>query len=487
MKISVGRLFLAAMLLVFATSVASADVKLPKIFGDNMVLQQKTKAPVWGWAEPGEKVTVTLGDAKAETTANDQGKWLAKIDTPAAGGPMTLVVQGKNEIVYKNVLMGEVWVCSGQSNMDWGVGASLNPKEEIPNAKYPNIRLFLVPRTGAVTKAEPQSDFSQDLKWAECSPETVGGFSAVAYFFGRKLQQELNVPVGLINVSWGGTICETWTSKPALEADKDAFGPILERGKNFQEGNPNQPAALYNGMISPLLPYAIRGAIWYQGESNVGRAEQYAKLFPAMISDWRKAWGQGDFPFLYVQLAPYCYAGDHKTKTPNDSKQLAELWDAQVKTLALPNTGMAVTTDITDLFDIHPKNKQDVGLRLALWSLATTYGKSDLVYSGPLYESMAVEGNKIRIKFKHLGGGLQAKDGQPLTFFSIAGEDKNFVDAKAEIDGDTVVVTSDKVEKPVAVRFGWKDYATPNLFNKAGLPASPFRTDNFPLVTAGRK
>ncbi len=478
---------LAACLVTLSASLANAEVKLPQIFSDDMVLQQKTQAPVWGWAEPGEKVTVTLGDAKAEATTNEQGKWMTKIQTPGAGGPMTLVIKGKNEIALKNVLMGEVWVCSGQSNMQWSVAASTNAKEEIENAKYPKIRLFTVPSAKEMPQPEPQADLGLDLQWTECTPQSVPGFSAVAYFFGRKLQQELDVPIGLINTSWGGTICEAWTSKPALESDPDWYGPILERGKTFQAGNPNQPAVLFNGMINPLVPFAIKGAIWYQGESNLGRAEQYAKLFPAMITDWRKNWGQGDFPFLFVQLAPYCYAGDKANNTPKDSKQLGELWEAQLKTLKLPNTGMAVTTDITELFDIHPKNKQDVGQRLALWALANSYEKSDVVYSGPLYDSMAVEDNKIRLKFKHVGGGLEAKDGQPLNFFTIAGEDQAFVDAKAEIDGDTIVVTSDQVEKPVAVRFGWSDFATPNLFNKAGLPASPFRTDDFPMVTAGRK
>lgn len=478
---------LAALVTLSAAS-AHADVKLPKIFSSRMVLQQKTQAPVWGWAEPGEAVKVTLGDKSVETKAGDDGKWMVKIETPAGSNePTTLKVQGKNEIVLSDVLIGEVWVGSGQSNMQWSVAASANKDEEIKNANHPTIRLFTVPSGSNMPAAEPQQDLAPDLSWKECNSQNIPGFSAVAYFFGRKLNQELNVPVGLINTSWGGTICEAWTSKPALEADKEWLAPIVERHKEFKPGNPNQPAVLYNGMIHPLIPFAIRGAIWYQGESNKGRAEQYATLFPAMIKDWRARWGQGDFPFLFVQLAPYAYGKDAEKK-PIDTKELPELWEAQVKTLSLPNTGMAVTTDITDLLDIHPRNKQDVGLRLALWALGTTYGKQDLVYSGPLYDSMAVEGNKIRIKFKHVGGGLEAKDGQPLSHFQIAGDDEKFVDAKAEIEnGGTIIVSSPDVAKPVAVRFGWNDLATPNLFNKAGLPASPFRTDNFKQVTAGRK
>jgi sialate O-acetylesterase len=477
-------------LLALSASVAGADVKLPKIFSDNMVLQQSTEAPVWGWAEPGEAIKVSLADQSAETKAGDDGKWLVKIATPkATGDALELRISGQNEVVFKNVLAGEVWVCSGQSNMQMSLNSSHDAAEEVKNANYPNIRLFTLARGGNIPQDKPIDDLpdtgANEHKWLACTPDNARDFSAVAYFFGRKLNQELDVPVGLISTNWGGTICEAWTSHEALAADKEWFGPILERGQEFKPGNPNQPSVLFNAMIHPLLPYAIRGAIWYQGESNVGRAEQYAKLFPAMITDWRQQWGQGDFPFLFVQLAPYCYGGDKATNTPKDTGQLAELWEAQFKTLELPHTGMAVTTDITELFDIHPRNKQDVGARLAQWALGTTYGK-DVTISGPLYDSMAVEAGKIRLKFKH-AEGLMAKDGQDLTDFEIAGDDEKFVPAKAVIDGETVVVSSPDVPKPVAVRFGWKDYATPNLFNKAGLPASPFRTDSFKMVTAGRK
>jgi sialate O-acetylesterase len=470
---------LAVVLPLMAASSVCADVRLPKIFTDHMVLQQKTDVPVWGWADADEEVTVTLGDSTSTTKANADGKWLVKVKTPAAGGPKELVVKGKNAITLTDVLIGEVWVASGQSNMEWTVSRSSNPQEEIKNANYPQIRMIKVGRNPT---SEPQSDLPPSSgAWEVCTPEVAGNFSAVGLFFARKLNAELDVPVGIISTNWGGTIAEAWTSRETLAADADWYGEILARGKDFKEGNPNQPSVLFNSMINPLLPYAIRGAIWYQGESNVGRAEQYAKLFPTMIADWRKAWGQGDFPFLFVQLAPYAY------NKQADTLQLPELWEAQLKTLtASPNTGMCVTTDIATTNDIHPPNKQDVGQRLALWALANTYGK-DIVFSGPLYESMAVEGSKIRIKFKHSDGGLAAHGDKPLSHFTIAGEDQKFVPATAEIDGESVVVSSPDVAKPVAVRFGWSDTAEPNLFNKAGLPASPFRTDEFPMVTAGRR
>jgi len=451
---------------------AVAAVKPAALFCDHMVLQRDAKVPVWGTANDGEQVTVAFRDQEVSTVAKG-GKWIVWLKPLEPGEPSDLTIAAGYTITIKNVLVGEVWVCSGQSNMQWSVNGADNAEQEIAAANYPNIRLFTVAR-------KPQPEPVDDCvgAWSVCSPETVGNFSAVGYFFGRCLNKELNVPIGLINTSWGGTIAEAWTSRPGLEGEGD-FKPILERrDAGFKPNNPNQASVLYNGMIHPLLPFAIRGAIWYQGESNRSRAEQYAKLFPAMITDWRKNWGQGDFPFLYVQLAPFRYGNA-------DPAECAELWEAQLKTLSLPNTGMAVTTDIGNFTNIHPTNKQDVGKRLALWALAGTYGE-DIVYSGPLYESMSVEGSKIRIKLNHVGGGLLAKGG-PLTEFTIAGEDRKFVPAVATIDGDTVVVQSDEVAKPVAVRFAWNDTPSPNLFNKEGLPASPFRTDDFPMITAGKQ
>ena len=452
---------------------ARAEVKLPKIISDHMVLQKGMALPIWGWADPGEEVAVALGGKRAVVKADEKGKWAVKLGAPKVGGPYELVVATANStITVKDILVGEVWVASGQSNMQWSVGASANPQQEIAAANYPKIRLFTVNRK---VSDKPLDDCFGS--WSECNPTSVRGFSAAAYFFGRYLHKELDVPVGMINTSWGGTICEAWTSHEGLLGEKD-FEPILQRAAKFNPNNPNQASVLYNAMIHPLVPFGIRGAIWYQGESNAGRAAQYKKLFPAMIRDWRKVWDEGDFPFLFVQLAPYRYGGA-------DPRNLAETWEAQLQTLSLPATGMAVTTDIGNIRDIHPKNKQDVGKRLALWALANTYGKKDLVYSGPLYDSAKVEGDKIRVKLNHTGGGLVAKGGD-LTHFTIAGEDEKFVDAKAVIDGNTVVVSSDQVKKPVAVRFGWTDTAEPNLFNKEGLPASPFRTDEFKMVTEGK-
>jgi len=508
-------LALASVGVLLVAAPALADVRLPRIIGDHMVLQQGKSTPIWGWADPGEKVTVTLGACKATATAGEQGKWKVALDAMQPGGPHRVTIEGKNTITLEDVLIGEVWVASGQSNMQFSVGGSNNAQEEIAAADYPKMRLFTVTR---VTADAPKDDC--EGSWGACTPETVPGFSAVAYFFGRYLHKELDLPVGLINTSWGGTPAEAWTSLDAqqdvpelaptvarwnqqiAQYDPQAAGQRYEKAmetwkqaaeKAKAEGkpaprrprapvapaeSPHRPASLYNAMIAPLIPFAIRGAIWYQGESNSSRAEQYRTLFPAMITNWRDKWGQGDFPFLFVQLAPYRYGG-------RDPRCLPETWEAQVLALDLPNTGMAVTTDVGNIKDIHPKNKQDVGRRLALWALANTHGK-DLVYSGPLYESMSVEGDKVRVRFEHVGGGLVAKGG-PLTHFTIAGKDGQFVPAVATIDGDSIVVQSDQVKGPVAVRFGWTDTAEPNLFNREGLPASPFRTDDFELVTAGAR
>ncbi|MFH1738594.1 MAG: sialate O-acetylesterase [bacterium] len=490
-----------------------ADVKLPSIIGNNMVLQQGKSVPIWGWADPGEKVTVKFQRQKKTATACPGGHWRVDLKSIKAGGPHTMSIAGNNTIDLVNILVGEVWVCSGQSNMQWSVERSDNAKQEIASANYPSIRLFTAQRTVA---DQPQSDVPGN--WVECSPETVGGFSACGYFFGRKLHKHLGVPVGLINSSWGGTLAEAWTSRPTLESDPD-YQPILDRGakqlKDFSEAfdqyekdyenwkqelreaeskgspvssapkmpgipyhNPNRPSVLYNGMLAPLMPYAIQGAIWYQGESNASRAYQYRKLFSDMIKDWRQNWNQGDFTFLYVQLANYeqSYAA---------STSWAELREAQNMALLLPNVGAAVTTDIGDPKDIHPRNKQEVGRRLALAAEAIAYGR-DVIYSGPMYKSMCVENNSIRISFDHLGGGLISGDGKDLSGFTIAGSEQNFVAAQAKIDGDSVVVWSDNVSNPVAVRYGWADNPDNcNLYNKAGLPASPFRTDGWTGVTAG--
>ena len=621
---------------------------LHQLFTDDMVLQRDAECPVWGWTEAGKEVTVTLNDKSATATGGEDGKWLAKLPALPAGGPYELAVTGPQQVTLKNVMLGDVWLCSGQSNMEWGMWGTNNSKEEVAAANHPDIRLYTVLKKTANTPQELVAG-----KWSVCGPQTVGSFSAVGFFFGRHLHQEIKVPIGLINSSWGGTICEAWTSAEALDtmpdfqpavallrltaADPDkaasdfeaqmkewwtkndpgsaegqnwesptfsaatwktmklpgnweaadlkgfdglvwfrkeielpeawagkdltlSLGPIDDRdttwfngeqvgamnvwrdprnykvpgrlvkaGKNviairvldtggggglfgkpedlkltlagdaaaepvalagdwlFKDSaalanlsaapqqigqGPNFPTMLYNGMIAPLLPSAIKGAIWYQGESNAWRGLQYRTLLPTMIKDWRNRFSAGEFPFFVVQLANFM-AVDQEPK--NDS--WPNLREAQLMTSQNdPNVGLAVIIDIGEEKDIHPKNKQDVGLRLALAARAIAY-KQDLVYSGPIYKSMKVEGGKIRLAFDHVGGGLIAKDEDKLKGFAIAGEDLNFVWADAEIDGETVIVSSPQIEKPAHVRYAWSNNPVCNLYNKEGLPASPFRTD----------
>lgn len=649
-------------LLLTMAGIASADIRLPAIIGDNMVLQQGKEVAIWGWADPGEQVRLRLSwhDTERRTDADGNGRWSFTIEAPPAGGPYEITLSGKNTVRLRNVASGEVWVCSGQSNMEWPLHSAANGPQEVASADYPNIRLFTVQKRIADT---PQEDCTG--QWSPCSPETVPGFSAVGYFFGRHLHRELNVPIGLVNTSWGGTVAEAWTSAGALEtmpefkaqmeqiarakADPDSsmkkyrdelaqwqkkiesagaegagciepgfddstwqqmelpvlweqaglanfdglvwfrktvtipdswagreltldLGPIddmdttwfngvkvgghnesgqwqvarrykvpadlVKAGRNtivvqvldtgggggiygqaeqmnlrrtdgsdavslagtwrYKVGydlasmplqpqppawvnNPNAPTALYNGMIAPLIPLGIRGAIWYQGESNAGRAYQYRELFPTMISNWREDWGQGPFPFLFVQLANFM-----ATQPEPGDCAWAELREAQTMTLSLENTGMAVIIDIGQADDIHPRNKQDVGKRLALWALARIHGKA-IAWSGPIYRSMKVDGDRIVLHFDHVNGGLMVEGGEPVKGFAIAGADRKFVWADATIDGSTVVVRSDKVARPVAVRYAWADNPVCNLYNGAGLPASPFRTDDWPGITAGKK
>ncbi|HJQ24074.1 MAG TPA: sialate O-acetylesterase [Blastocatellia bacterium] len=637
---------------------ARADVRLPALVGDNMVVQQNVPARVWGWAAPGEQVTVTMAGKSAKATADAKGRWEVRFGPFKAGGPHEMTIAAKNTIVLKNVLVGEVWVGSGQSNMEWPLQNAAHGADEVARADHPEIHLFTVAKATAL---EPRADVQG--RWVVCTPETAATFSAVAYFFGRELNEKLKVPVGLIHSSWGGTPAEAWTSRGALAAvpelrpmadaleraannlpearrayeaaqakwEQEHFlqdagnhgldlgyaradfsdaewktmrlpqfwetaglqldgavwfrktvdlpaswagrdlqltlgpvddfdvtyfngakvgatgsetpnfymvprkytvpGALVHAGRNviavrvFDHygqggfgggasdmtlsaagaqpislagdwlykvemsveplkvdfstqpiappgvGNPNTPTVLYNAMLAPLVPYTIRGAIWYQGESNADRARQYRTLFPQMIRDWRAAWGEGNFPFLFVQLANF----QARQAEPGESNW-AELREAQWMTLREPATGMAVIIDIGEAGDIHPRNKQDVGHRLALWALAKTYGQSH-EFSGPLFESMAIEGNKIRVRFTH-AGGLRTSDGNSVQGFAIAGADGKFVWADATIDGKDVIVWSDAVPQPVAVRYGWADNPAVNLTNGAGLPASPFRTDN---------
>lgn len=453
-------------------TLVQADVKLPKIFGDSMVLQQGKPLPVWGLAGPGEEVSVKIAGKEARGTADDKGKWLVTLPAlEVSDKPLEMTVSGKNTLTFKDILVGEVWVCSGQSNMEWPLMGALNPQEEIKAADYPLIRLITVPKLRGGN--EPRADF--EGKWVLCKPETVAGFSAVAYFFGRDLSRDRKVPVGLIHTSWGGTPAEYWVP-PATFVDH----PELKKTSDHPVAvNVMKDAStLYNGMLAPLVPYAIAGAVWYQGEANVPMSKEYRQLFPGMIEGWRKAWNQGDFPFLFVQIAPWNYAA---IKTwPRIGAPLVR--EAQLHALSLKNTAMVVSMDIGNVNDIHPKNKQEVGRRLALAARAVAYAEK-LVYSGPLYKSMQVDGNKVVVHFDHAGSGLAFK-GDKLVAFQIAGADKQFVDAEAKIEGDTVIVQSDKVSTPVAVRYAFEDVALPNLQNKEGLPASPFRTDDFEIDTS---
>ncbi len=639
-------------------SEAAAQIKLPAIFSDNMGLQRNAKIPIWGTGKPGQQITVKIHQQRKTTTADRDGKWRIDLAAMKAGGPYGLVVSGAETITFKNVMIGEVWLCSGQSNMEMPMMSTWatvnNFKAEVAAANYPDLRLFIAKRAKS---SKPRADVESE-GWKRCDSTSVKNFSATAYFFGRQLQQKLGVPVGLIQSAWGGTVVEAWTSSTTLKTvpdmagfvkllatspvdsifDESAFaakmaawnrqldemdtasqqagaswnhsdfddsnwptmllpinweraglpavdgivkfrkvvqlpesfgkqnlqlnlGPIddadvtyfngvqigatsiynqhrhyrvpadlpksgknvvavrvLDTGGNgglngkpealnllkdstqaislagewrYQLGadlqklpprpalanTPNRPTVLYNAMIAPLVPFAMRGVIWYQGESNAGRAYQYRTLFPLLIKDWRARWAQGDFPVLFVQLANY----QPVAIEPLDD-DWAELREAQTMALALPNTGMAVTIDIGDANDIHPGNKQDVGNRLALNARRLVYGEN-IVHSGPIYKSMKIEGNRIRLLFDHAQDGLLSKGGDKLQGFAIAGEDRKFVWAEAMIDGKTVVVSSPQIAKPVAVRYAWAINPACNLYNRAGLPASPFRTDAWPEIT----
>ena len=486
MKKSLRYLFTGFTAAVFFSLTVTANVRMPVIFSDNMVLQRDASIRIWGWAGQDERVTVILGDQKQVARTGRDGQWEVNLSPMEAGGPFNMRVEGSNSLEFNNILIGDVWVCSGQSNMEWPVNRSANPETEIKNASYPEIRLFTVPRTTGMSPA----DDLEGGEWLECSPESIPSFSAVGYYFGRHIHRESGVPVGLLHSSWGGTVAETWISRETI-ASLDDFSDMLENTGNedpdkiqAETPGPNSfPSLLYNGMINPITPFSIKGIIWYQGESNAGRAYQYREIFPALIADWRKQWGQDELPFLFVQLANFMAP----VSEPAES-DWAELREAQAMALSLPATGMAVAIDIGEADDIHPLNKQDVGKRLALSALKVAYGR-DIVHSGPVYNSMSIEGGRIRLSFTSVGSGLMAKDKYGyLKGFAIAGEDREFHWAKAYIDNDEVVVYCDKVKSPVAVRYAWGNNPDDaNLYNTEGLPASPFRTDEWPGITLGVK
>ncbi len=442
-------------------------VDVPAIFGSGMVLQKNSEVTIWGWGKSGEEITVTGSwNGKAvKTKASNQAQWQLKLATPAAGGPYTLTIQGYNTIELADVLIGEVWLVSGQSNMEWSPRMGIdNAVQEIAAANYPNIRFFSVAHR---TADGPQLDLGG--QWSAATPQSTQDFSAVAYFFGRELHQNLDVPIGLINSSWGGTPAEVW-----MQPEVIAAAPELAKTANNHKEVPWCPVApgkAYHAMIAPLIPYQIAGVLWYQGETNTAFPHTYSELLTALIGNWRNLWGY-EFPFYFAQIAPYTYG------RPQEG---AILRDEQRQTLSVPKTGMVVTSDIGNTADIHPTNKLDVGKRFASIALNKTYGKTALPVSGPLYREMKVEGNKIRLYFDHAEQGLVSR-GKELTLFEIAGQDQQFVPAKAKIDGSTIVVSARGVKDPAAVRFAWSNTAEPNLFNKEGLPASAFRTDNWEIV-----
>jgi sialate O-acetylesterase len=520
------RLTLVALLVVLAPA-ARGDVSLNNMFGDHMVLQQGISNRVWGKADPGEAVTVTFAGQTKTTTAAADGAWAVSLDPVREyGGPHTLTVKGKNEIAFRDVLVGEVWVCSGQSNMQWAVNQANDPDLEKAAARFPQIRFVSVPQVGL---QEPQWNFNG--AWQVCSPESVGEFSAVGYFFGRQLHQTLGVPVGLIDNAWGGSAAEAWVKRDKLAAHpvlkaihekwvkeeanvetskadfekkladwKAAAARARAEGKPEPGGKPDpkqhpdgrmkgnaRPGNIHSGVLSPSIGYGIKGAIWYQGESNASRAYQYRDLFPFMIQSWRDEWGLGDFPFYWVQLA------DHKAEKPEPGESdWAELREAQTLTMkALPNTGQAVIIDLGEGKDIHPMNKQDVAKRLARWALAETYGVSGIACRSPVYKGMERDGAKIVLTFDHVaagGKGWRPFDVNEPIGFTVAGAERTFVPAKARIrDDGRIEVWSEAVSEPVAVRYAWADNPVCNMYSTSGLPLTPFRTDDFPGVTAAAK
>ena len=489
-----------------------AEVSAAHIFGDHMVLQQQKPVVVWGWAEEGENVTVQLGNNIKTVRTCSEGKW--KVELPAmeaSSEPMKMTIKAANVITIEDILVGEVWLCSGQSNMVWdlnGANVAETGAQEILKADFPKIRLFKINSQPSPYKVADVND-----NWQVCTPNNAADFSAVGYFFGKRLYQELNIPIGLVQAAWGGTRIEPWTplegfqsqealadvvkqidqaepsyrkQLPAKIKEMEAWIKIVDKAlKNnerispppnwpkypiYSGGHPTEPTCLYNSHIFPIVPFALRGAIWYQGESNMSEGMIYYEKMKALIYGWRKVWDDPSLSFYYVQLAPFIqWAKD----------DLPKIWQAQTESLNIPNTGMAVISDIGDIEDIHPRNKRDVGKRLALWALAKNYGRKNLVFSGPIYKSIEITDGKIRISFDYVGDGLTCRNDKDPDWFEIAGADRVFHPANAKIVGDTVELHSDKVTSPVAARFAWDNIAVPNLANKNGLPASSFRTDNW--------
>ncbi len=483
-----------------ACTLAQGEVTLPNIFSNSMVLQRDLVNPVWGKADPGESITVRIADQEKTTKATGDGQWRVNLDPLSVGEPLELIVSGTNEIRLTDILVGEVWICSGQSNMQWSVNSSNNVHLEKASANYPGIRMINFPQVGV---QEPVWTH-ENRSWMVCTPDSVGSFSAVGYFFARQLHQTLGVPVGMINNAWGGSACEAWINRETLAADPQ-FAPLLDRwianekraedlsaaseldenqkkqlaGLSRQMRGNSRPGNIYNGVLKSHLGFGIRGAIWYQGESNAGRAYQYRELFPLMISSWRKEWGQGEFPFYWVQLADFMA----ETSSPQDSAW-AELREAQTMTMSeLPNTGQAVIIDIGEGKDIHPRNKVDVGMRLARWALANEY-QMTIPFRSPEYKSMEISGNQAVLTFDFVDGGWRPFDSNELQGFTIAGDDKTFVNAKAILMKDgRIQVSAESVANPKSVRYAWANNPIVNLYDGSDLPLTPFRTDDWSGVT----
>ena len=468
---------LRTLLLLFAGFAIVLDVfaiiRLPSALGSNMVLQRQTTATLWGWCDPAEEITITVGWSPIayKATGTNGARWSARIETPMAGGPYRIRIQGSSDLILENVMIGEVWLCSGQSNMEWSAALGLEQAiEEAPRAHHPNLRLFNVRKA---TSNFPQDDC--DGSWQPCTPDSMRTFSALAYFFGRMLQTELNVPIGLIGSSWGGTPAEVWT--PTEVFDRDSLLAAVAMSLQSFPWRPNAPASCYNAMIHPLVPFRLRGVIWYQGESNVADHASYQTLFTQMVSSWRHAWDGEFFPFYFVQIAPFRY--------PNRNVG-ALLREAQSRCESIPRSGMIVISDLVDsVRNIHPKDKKGAGRRLAALALAESYGKTEFSGRSPTYCRMSSEGNAIRLFFRHAEGGLVSKGGQPVGF-QVAGADLQFHAAIAMIDGDTIVVANEHVLNPQAVRFAFDDETLPNVFSRKGLPLNLFRTDQWTVDTSKR-
>jgi sialate O-acetylesterase len=483
-----------------AMPAARGDVTLPAIISDNMVLQQHTGVNVWGKADPGESVTVQLGPESAQTIAGKDGAWGVKMDGLRYGGPYDMVVSGKNSVTVRNVAVGEVWLCSGESNMEYKLIAARNGQEEMADADLPMVRIFQVKHQVAQA---PQAGC--EGAWTVCDPAVAGDFPAIGFFFARELNRSMRVPIGLIQSAWGPSPIAAWMPQAALEKNPDLHA-VLDRYRKavadypalkaaydaslaqwqgsgggtpkpvppLEPGGQRQPAALYNGMIAPLVRYPVRGVLWYQGESDTGEPALYRKLFPAMLGAWRSAWAQPEMPFLYAQLSGFL-----KPRPAPEESAWAELREAQTMALSVPKTGQAVTVDVAEPNQMHPADKQDVAHRLALLAESAVYGQEDVAASGPIFSGMEVQGSRAVLSFQHAGGGLAGGEGGVLKGFEIAGPDRAFVWADARIDGEQVIVQSKQAPAPVAVRYAWADYPDASLFNKAGLPASPFRTDDW--------